>query len=103
MKDLGNANYVLGIQILRDKKNKMLILSQAAYIDKVLIRFSMLNSKKGLMSTRHGTVLSKKQCPTTPQEEEDMRLVPYASAVGSLMYTILCTRLDICYRVGVVS
>ncbi|XP_062105110.1 secreted RxLR effector protein 161-like [Humulus lupulus] len=32
-----------------------------------------------------------------------MRKVPYASAVGSLMYAMLCTRPDICYAVGVVS
>ena len=39
MKDLGNTSYILGIQILRDRKNKMLALSQAAYIDKVLTQF----------------------------------------------------------------
>ena len=76
MKDLGNANYVLGIQILRDRKNRVLALSQATYIDKVFTRFSMQNSKKGLMPTRHGIAFSKKQCPSTPQEEEDMRHVP---------------------------
>ena len=32
-----------------------------------------------------------------------MRQIPYASAVGSLMYAMLCTRLDICYLVGMVS
>ena len=32
-----------------------------------------------------------------------MRRVPYASAVGSLMYAMLCTRPDICYAVGMVS
>ncbi|XP_057468143.1 secreted RxLR effector protein 161-like [Actinidia eriantha] len=32
-----------------------------------------------------------------------MRLVPYASAVGSLMYAMLCTRPDICYVVGMIS
>ena len=103
MKDLGNANYVLGIQIFRDRRNRVLALSQATYIDKVLTRFSMQNSKKGLMPTRHGIILSKKECPTTPQEIEDMRHVPYASAVGSLMYAMLCIRPDICYAVGVVS
>ena len=103
MKDLGNASYVLGIQIIRDRRNRLLALSQATYIDKVLARFSMQNSKKGLMPTRHGISLSKKQCPQTPQEEEDMRRIPYASAVGSLMYAMLCTRPDICYAVGVVS
>ena len=55
------------------------------------------------MPTRHGIILTKKQCPSTPQEEEDMRHVPYALAVGSLMYAMLCTRPDICYAVEVVS
>ena len=32
-----------------------------------------------------------------------MSRVPYASAVGSLMYAMLCTRPDICYAVGIVS
>ena len=63
----------------------------------------MQNSKKGLLPTRHGIVLSKEQCPKTPQEEEDMRRVPYASTVGSLMYAMLCSRPDICYAVGMVS
>ena len=66
MKDLGNASYVLGIQILRDRKNRVLTLSQVAYIDKVLTYFSIQNSKKGLILTRHGIVFSKKQCPSTP-------------------------------------
>ena len=32
-----------------------------------------------------------------------MQLVPYASAMGSLIYAMLCTRLDICFEVGMVS
>jgi len=103
MKDLGEAAYVLGIQIFRDRKNKQLALSQASYIDKVMDRFAMQNSKKGYLPFRHGVSLSKEQSPKTPQEEEDMSRVPYASAVGSLMYAMLCTRPDICYAVGVVS
>ena len=103
MKDLGQASYVLGIQIIRDRKNRLLALSQASYIDKVLARFSMQNSKKGQLPTQHGIALSEEQCPTTPQEEKDMRRVPYASAVGSLMYAMLCTRPDICYAIGIVS
>ena len=51
MKDLGQASYVLGIQIIRDRKNRLLELSQASYIDKVLARFSMQNSKKGQLQT----------------------------------------------------
>ena len=51
----------------------------------------------------HGVHLSKEQSPKTPQEVEDMRRYPYASAVRSLMYVMLCTRPDICYAVGMVS
>ncbi|KAL0554164.1 hypothetical protein IC582_008080 [Cucumis melo] len=39
----------------------------------------------------------------TPQEVEDMSNIPYAFDVGSLMYVMLCTKLDICYSVGIVS
>ena len=59
MKDLGEASYILGIQIIRDRKNKLLALSQASYIDKVLACFLMQNSKKGLLPARHGIILSK--------------------------------------------
>jgi len=103
MKDLGEAQFVLGIQIFRDRKNKMLALSQASYIDKIVVKYSMQNSKRGLLPFRHGVTLSKEQCPKTPQDVEEMRHIPYASAVGSLMYAMLCTRPDICYAVGIVS
>ena len=103
MKDLGEASYVLGIQIIRDRSKKSLALSQATYIDKIIKRFAMQNSKKGILPFRHGISLSKEQSPKTPQEVEEMGQIPYASAVGSLMYAMLCTRPDICYAVGVVS
>ncbi|KAL4013950.1 hypothetical protein IC575_026135 [Cucumis melo] len=96
MKDLGEAQFVLGIQIFRDRKNKMLALSQASYIDKIVVKYSMQNSKRGLLPFRHGVTLSKEQCPKTPQDVEEMRHIPYASAVGSLMYAMLCTRRHLC-------
>ena len=103
MKDLGEANFILGIKLWRDRKNKMLGLLQTRYIDKVLERFSMQNSKKGLLPFRHGVPLFDDQRPKTLEEENMMSQVPYASAVGSLMYAMLCSRPDICYSVGMVS
>ncbi|TYK04057.1 gag/pol protein [Cucumis melo var. makuwa] len=102
MKDFREAQYVLGIQIIRDRKNKMLALSQATYICKMLVRYSMQNSKKGLLPFRHGVHLSKEQFPKTPQEVKDIRRIFYASVVGSLMYVMLYTRPDICYAVGII-
>ena len=50
-----------------------------------------------------GVNLSADQCPKTQEEEEDMSHVPYASAVGSLMYVMVCTRPDISHAVGFLS
>ena len=86
MKDLGKANIILGIKFKQDRKNRMLGLSQAGYIDKVLERFSTQNSKKGLLPFRHGVPVSDDQRPKTLEEENMMRQVPYAFVVGSLMY-----------------
>ncbi|WJZ89354.1 hypothetical protein VitviT2T_008577 [Vitis vinifera] len=41
MKDLGEAQYILWIKVLRDHKNRKLVLSQAAYIDKLLVKYVM--------------------------------------------------------------
>ena len=104
MKDLGELCHILGIQLIRDHKNKLLALSQASYLDKVLIRFSMQNSKKGNLPFHHGVHLYKEQFLKTPQEEDHMQWVPYASTIGhSLIYAMLCTRADVCYIVRIVN
>ncbi|PKI76596.1 hypothetical protein CRG98_002905 [Punica granatum] len=47
--------------------------------------------------------LSSKQCLTSEKEKEEMKKVPYSSAVGNLMYAMVCTRPDIAHSIGVVS
>ena len=70
---------------------RLLGLSQSGYIDKVLKRFSMQDSKRGFLLMSHGIKLSKSQCPTTKDERERMDKIPYASAISSIMYAMLCT------------
>ena len=50
-----------------------------------------------------GVKMSSEQCPKPQEEEENMSRVPYACAVGSLMYAMVCTRPDIAHAVGVLS
>jgi hypothetical protein len=45
MKYLGVANKIIGMRIIRDRKNRNLTLSQGEYIEKVLERFRMQNAK----------------------------------------------------------
>ena len=101
MKDLGEASYILGMRIYRDRSKRLLGLSQSMYINTMLKRFSMENFKKGYLPIGHGIFLSKRDCPTTPQERERMGRISYASAVGSIMYAMTCTGPDVAYSLGV--
>ena len=91
------------MRIIRDKANGTLKLSQSEYVKKVLSRFNMNEAKP--VSTLLGShfKLSKEQSPKTEEERDYMSKVPYDSAIGSLMYAMVCTRPDIAHVVGVVS
>ena len=44
--------------------------------------------------------LSKTQSPTTTEDREIMKVIPYASAIGSIMYAMPCTRPDVCLAIS---
>ena len=73
------------------------------YIDTMLKRFNMENFKKGYLLIGQGISLFKKDCSTSSEEREQMSRVPYASAVGSIMYAMTCTRPDVAYSLSVTS
>ncbi|GJZ68117.1 retrovirus-related pol polyprotein from transposon TNT 1-94 [Tanacetum coccineum] len=80
MKDLGSAKQILGMSIINDKTNGTLSLSQEKYIGKVLEKFNMKDA-----------------------ESRCQPLGDHFKLVGSVMYAMVCTRLDIAHAVGVVS
>ena len=47
--------------------------------------------------------LSKEQSPKTKEERDHMSKVPCASAIGSLMYVMVCIRPNIAHTVGVMN
>jgi len=99
LKDLGLAKQILGMRIERDRSFNKLYLSQEKYIEKVLCKFRMDNAKAVSCPLAAHFKLSTKQCPTTDEKKKEMRNVPFASAVGSLMYAMVCTRPDIAHAV----
>ena len=88
IKDLGEASYILGIKIYRDRSKRIIGLSQQIYIEEVLKRFSMENFKRNLLLFRHGIHLSKKIYPSTPEEIERMSKISYAFTIESLIYAM---------------
>ncbi|GJU27302.1 retrotransposon protein, putative, ty1-copia subclass [Tanacetum coccineum] len=103
MKDLGEAAFILGIKIYRDRSKRLIGLSQSAYMDKILKRYRMDNSKRGHIPMQERLDLNKTQGASTPEEVKRMQNVPYASAVGSIMYAVRCTRPDVAFAQNITS
>ena len=103
MKDLGEASYVLGIEIHRDRSKGMLGLSQKAYFERVLKKYNMHKCSASPAPIVKGDKFGTFQCPRNQLEIDQMKSVPYASAVGSIMYAQVCTRPDLAFITGMLG
>ena len=101
--DLGEIHWLLGIKILRDRAARTISLAQTSYIDSIVKRYGLQDSKTVSIPMDPNVCLSPNQSPSTPREFANMCDVPYREAVGSLMYAAIGTRLDITYAVGILS
>ena len=63
IKDLGEASYVIGIEIHRDRSRGILGLSQRAYIEKVLNKYNMQNCSPTITHVVKGDKFGSYQCP----------------------------------------
>nr|GEX75756.1 hypothetical protein [Tanacetum cinerariifolium] len=103
MKDLGEATFILRIKIYRDRSKRLIRLGQNAYMDKILKRYKMDNSKSGHILMQERLDLNKTQGASTPNEVKRMQNVPYASAVSSIIYAVRCTRPDVAFAKNITS
>ncbi|GJV11719.1 zinc finger, CCHC-type containing protein [Tanacetum coccineum] len=94
MKDLGEADVILGIKILR--KENRLMLTQSYYIENILKRFDSFNFLPVSTPFEVGSKLTYNTARILAQNK-------YAKVIGSLMYAMTCTRPDIAYAVGRLS
>nr|GFA56586.1 retrovirus-related Pol polyprotein from transposon TNT 1-94 [Tanacetum cinerariifolium]GFA56593.1 retrovirus-related Pol polyprotein from transposon TNT 1-94 [Tanacetum cinerariifolium] len=74
-----------------------LTLSPTDYFSKVLKKFNMSCYKPVPTPLAPHFKLSSHECLNSEEDKEDMSRVPYSSAVGRLMYTVVCTRLDLAH------
>ncbi|GJR00950.1 zinc finger, CCHC-type containing protein [Tanacetum coccineum] len=94
MKDMGEADVILGIKIKRE--NKGIVITQSHYIEKILKKFNRENCSP--VSTPMDPV--EKLMPNTGKPVDQLE---YSRAIGCLMYAMTSTRPDIAYAVGRLS
>ena len=102
MKDLGEAKFLLGIEIRRQENGDVLLV-QEHYARDVIRRFNMEGCKPVSTPLEFGCRLDSSSVPTTAAGKVEMVDVPYRSAIGSLMYLATCTRPDISAAVSELS
>ena len=66
----------------------------------MLKKFKMDQSKKGFLPVLQGVKLSQTQSTTTTEDRDKMKVIPYASTVGSILYAMLCTRPNVCLAIS---
>ena len=93
IKYMGKLSYFLGIDF--EQKNNCVKMNQKRYVQKILVRFDMINCKPRSTPSEH-----KFDC-STDNDSTDQR--KYREAVGSLIYLMVCTRPDICWVVTKLS
>ncbi len=94
MKDMGEAEVILGIRISR--KNNVISISQSHYIEKILKRFNFKDCSS--VTTPFDPNIKLK-----PNKGIGVSQLNYSKAIGSLMYAMISTRPDIAYAVGKLS
>ena len=96
MKNLGLAKWILQMELNHNISNSITTLSQSQYIEEILERHGMADSRPMKTPMDHNTTF-----PSLAMPEIDV--TKYQQCVGSLMHTMVWTRPDIAYAVGMVS
>jgi len=102
IKFLGESEWLLNMRITRDKETGRILLDQQSYVQEILEEMRMENCTPEA-SPAAATALSQADGPTSDQEKERMKTVPYRRVVGLLMYLANSTRPDITHAVRTVA
>jgi hypothetical protein len=98
MKDLGELHFFLGMEVERNRDQRILHINQIKYLKEILKRFRMEECKP------IGVPFDPKmKLQRNANGNDESKGFPYQQAVGSLMYAMLCTQLDLAYPISVLS
>ena len=101
--DLGPVHWLLGIKVTCNRNECTISLLQTAFIDSILHRFSLADTKPYNSPMIPGFVYTKDHSPNSPEEVAQMQKTPYREAIGSLMYIAITTCPDIAFTVSALS
>jgi len=96
MKDLGDANWILQMELTQSDNQKKITLSQSQYIEDILEHHGIANCHPAKTLMESGLSLSI-------LAEPEVDIMMYQQLIGLLMYAMVYTHPDISYVVGIVA
>lgn len=96
IEDRGPASFFLGVQIERDRQNRLLYIHQSQYIEEAIRHFGLENSRLLQIPLQPGVIAFKAK-EGSPIKKADHKL--YQKLVGTVMYLMVQTRPDIAFTV----
>jgi hypothetical protein len=101
--DLGELTWLLGLKVEQDRPKRIIAISQKAYVETILERFRLQDTKSTPIPMNTGTILSTDQSPSMSNKTNEMGDVSYQRGIGSLMYAATSTHSDIVFPVVILS
>jgi hypothetical protein len=95
--DDGEIHWLLGFEIVRDRKARTIAINQKAYIEAMAKKFGQENARPVYTPLQSGTILSKNESPDVPIK------VPYREACGHILWPAVTTRPDVMFPAGNIS
>ena len=89
--DGGEMHWYLGLKIKRDRAARTISINQRAYIEALLNKFRLTNARAVATPMEPGAQFTKNQGPSTPTQAIRMRGVPYAEAIGCVLWPVMIT------------
>jgi hypothetical protein len=99
MEDMGEATFILGIDIARDRAHRSISISQSAYIHTLLKRHGMVDCN-ATTTPMDGAAATELFTATQGYQSTDALKHAYQSIIGGLMFAAVCTRPDITFAVN---
>lgn len=99
MSDLGEAQTIIGLRIVRDRNKRTLTLDQASYVEEVLLQEGMRDCSPVEVPMKPGSFITLDE----PEDTDEAELKDLQRIVGKLMYIACGTRPDIAFAVGCLS
>jgi len=103
MKDLEPAKKILKMIVKRNRSKNSLKIHQHDYLFKIVQKIGMAKCKPINVPLVEHFILSKPQCPSSESKILKMENIPYANVIGTIMYSMTNTRLDLAYSISLLS